>query len=177
MDGNAMISSATHLLIVFFFPAAMAMAASMDLFTMTIPNRLCAALVMGYFVLALLVGAPAMEIVQHLVCGLAILALTFIMFSLRWIGGGDAKLAAATALWFGWTPLAEYGLTSALAGGALTLAILVARRVNLPKLLSSQAWIARLHDARTGIPYGIALAAAGLMIYPETQIWQSIAVR
>ena len=34
-------------------------------------------------------------------------------------------------------------------------------------------WIERLHDARTGIPYGIALACAGLVIYPHTQIWRA----
>ena len=58
-----------------------------------------------------------------------------------------------------------------LAGGALTLAILFARRLPLPPLLSSQAWIARLHNAKTGIPYGIALALGGLAVYPQTQFW------
>ena len=59
---------------------------------------------------------------MHALCGAAMLVFTFALFNLGWIGGGDAKLAAATALWLGWTPLADYGLASALAGGALTLA-------------------------------------------------------
>jgi len=29
----------------------------------------------------------------------------------------------------------------------------------------------RLHDDKSGIPYGIALAAAGLIVYPSTRIW------
>jgi prepilin peptidase CpaA len=99
------------------------------------------------------------------------------MFNLGWIGGGDAKLAAATALWLGWTPLADYGLASALTGGALTLAILMARRLTLPPFLASHAWIARLHDAKTGIPYGIALALGGMIAYPETQLWLQFAAR
>ena len=45
--------------ILFFFPAAMALAASMDIVTMTIPNRICAGLAVGYFVLALAVGVPS----------------------------------------------------------------------------------------------------------------------
>jgi prepilin peptidase CpaA len=149
----------------------------MDLLTMTIPNRLSAALALGYFVVALLAGATMQEIALHAACGAAILVFTFVLFTLGWIGGGDAKLAAATALWLGWTPLADYGLVSALAGGALTVGILVARRIALPGFLASQTWIARLHNAKSGIPYGIALALGGMVVYPETQFWTMIGAR
>jgi prepilin peptidase CpaA len=158
--------------IVFFFPAAMALAASMDIVTMTIPNRVCAALAIGYLALALAVGVPPMAILIHLSCGAAMLALAFTMFSFGWIGGGDAKLAAATALWFGWGLIVDYSLSAAVYGGALTLLILLGRRFVLPVWLSRHVWIARLHDAKTGIPYGVALAAAGLMLYPQTEIWR-----
>ena len=43
--------------------------------------------------------------------------------------------------------------------------------------MSKQAWIARLHDAKTGIPYGIALAAAGVMVYPQTSLWVALSAR
>jgi prepilin peptidase CpaA len=152
----------------------MALAAAMDLLTMKIPNRLSAVVALGYFALALIAGRPLLEIGQHVLCGCAILALTFVLFNLRWIGGGDAKLAAATALWIGWSPLADYGIASALAGGVLTLTILAARRLALPQALASQAWIARLHNAKTGIPYGIALALGGLAVYPQTQVWTAL---
>jgi prepilin peptidase CpaA len=161
--------------IIIFFPAAMALAASMDLVTMTIPNRVCGALAIGYFVLAVAVGVPAGAILIHLSCGMAVLAAMFAMFALGWIGGGDAKLAAATALWLGWGLLFEYGASAAIYGGALTLFILFGRRFVLPTWLSRHAWIARLHDRKTGVPYGIALAAAGLALYPHTQIWQAAA--
>jgi prepilin peptidase CpaA len=104
------------------------------------------------------------------------LVVAFGMFSLGWIGGGDAKLAAATALWLGWTPLADYGLVSAIAGGALTFVILFARRLALPEILAKQSWIVRLHDAKAGVPYGIALALGGLIVYPETQFWSQLAI-
>jgi prepilin peptidase CpaA len=166
-----MLSTLPHQLMFLYFPAAMAIAAAMDLLTMTIPNRLSAALALGYFAMAFFAGASMHDVVIHTSCGLAMLVLTFGLFTLRWIGGGDAKLAAATALWLGWSPLADYGLVSAIAGGALTIAILFARRLPLPTALSSQAWIARLHNAKTGIPYGIALALGGLAVYPQTQFW------
>jgi prepilin peptidase CpaA len=41
--------------------------------------------------------------------------------------------------------------------------------------LSRHAWIARLHDSKTGVPYGVALAAAGMMFYPHTEIWRAAA--
>jgi len=160
---------------VFFFPAAMALAASMDVVTMTIPNRVCAALAIGYFILALALGLPAQTILVNLTCGAAVLAATFAMFSFGWIGGGDAKLAAAIALWLGWGALLDYSLSAAIYGGALTLLILLGRRQVLPQWLSRHAWIARLHDSKTGVPYGVALAAAGMMFYPQTEIWRAAA--
>jgi len=158
-----------------FFPAAMALAASMDVVTMTIPNRICAALAIGYVVLAFAVGLPAQTVLVNLSCGAAVLALTFTLFALGWIGGGDAKLAAAIALWLGWGALLDYSLSAAIYGGALTLLILLGRRQVLPQWLSRHAWIARLHDSKTGVPYGVALAAAGMMFYPQTEIWRAAA--
>jgi len=83
------------------FPLAMIFAALADLFTMTIPNRLSLALIGAYFLLAIYLRIPLETIALHVSCGLAMLLLTFMMFHFRWIGGGDAKLAAATALWLG----------------------------------------------------------------------------
>jgi len=152
-----------------FFPALMALSASMDLLTMTIPNRICAILVLGYFTLAATLRMPTEAIVLDLSCGLGILAIVFVMFSLGWIG--DAKLAAATALWLGWSSVLDFGVTAAICGGFLTLAILGARSMPLPAILERRAWIARLHHRKTGIPYGIALAAAGIAQYPHSHIW------
>ena len=113
--------------IVFFFPAAMALAASMDVVTMTIPNRVSAALAIGYLALALALGVPLQSIAIHVSCGAGVLAIAFALFSLGWIGGGDAKLAAATGLWFGWGLMLDYSLSAAIYGGALTVLILLGR--------------------------------------------------
>jgi prepilin peptidase CpaA len=107
-------------------------------------------------------------------CGLAILLITFGMFSFGWLGGGDAKLAAATAAWLGWTAILDYGLAAALFGGILTLILLGLRTVPLPAPLARVAWLARLHNASAGVPYGIALAAAGLMQFPNSSIWAAV---
>jgi prepilin peptidase CpaA len=159
------------------FPALMIFAAFSDLFTMTISNVVSMILVVCFFVLALSTGMPLATIGMHLACALAVLAVTFFFFTRGWIGGGDAKLASATALWLGFDLLLDYGLYAAMLGGALTLAILFMRRWPLPSFLSAREWIVRLHDRGNGVPYGIALAIAGLMLYPETAIWLTAAVR
>jgi prepilin peptidase CpaA len=105
---------------------------------------------------------------------LAILTITFAMFALGWLGGGDAKLAAATAAWLGWTAILDYGVAAALFGGVLTLILLGARMAPLPAVFGRIDWLKRLHNANAGVPYGIALAAAGLMQFPNSSIWAAV---
>jgi prepilin peptidase CpaA len=170
-DQRTMTSPLLHLSALAFFPALMALSASMDLLTFTIPNRICVSLALGYLVLAAPLGVPAADILLNMSCALAILALAFVMFNLGWVGGGDAKLAAATAMWLGWSSILDYGVAAAIFGGVLTLIILGARMAPLPAGLGRVPWVARLHDSKSGVPYGIALAAAGLMQYPGSGIW------
>ena len=155
------------------FPALMAFAASSDLFTMTISNRLSIALFLGFFAVAALIGMPFPDVGRHLVASAIVLVFAFGFFARGWIGGGDAKLAAATALWIGFSGLMDYLLVASIIGGALTLVILQARKWPLPHFLARQPWIVRLHAVDTGIPYGIALAVAGLIVYPETIFMQA----
>ena len=153
------------------FPFLMIYSGFSDLFTMTIPNRISLMLMAAFPVLAFAVGVPAATIGWHLTCGTGILALTFSMFAFGWIGGGDAKLAAATALWLGWDHMLDFGFIASLLGGVLTLFFLQIRRLPLTSALRSSVWIERLHNSANGVPYGIALAAAGLIVYPESAVW------
>jgi len=50
----------------------------------------------------------------------------------------------------------------------LTLAMIRFRLMPLPQALAEQEWVKRLHRLDGGVPYGIALAAAALLIYPDT---------
>jgi prepilin peptidase CpaA len=150
------------------FPALMAFAASSDLFTMTISNRISLALAGTFFVLAVITGMDAGQILSHTGAAFAVLVVAFVFFARGWIGGGDAKLAAATALWFGFDHLLDYFLYASLFGGALTLLMLRFRLLPLPDALAQQEWVRRLHRLDGGVPYGIALAAAALAVYPHT---------
>lgn len=150
------------------FPALMAFAASSDLFTMTISNRLSLALTGGFFLLTLVTGMSLTAIGMHLAAAALVLVICFGFFSQGWIGGGDGKLAAATALWFGFDYLLDYLVYASLFGGVLTILLIQFRKLPLPGPLARQTWILRLHEAGGGVPYGIALAAAALAVYPKT---------
>lgn len=158
-------------LLLAFFPLMMAFAASSDLLTMRISNKLSAGLAFGFAIAALIMAMPLNVFALHLGMGLVVLAVGFTFFAMGWIGGGDAKFAAATVLWLGLPQIMPFLVYSALLGGGLTLALLAARRLPLPQPLASVGWIDRLHDTRTGVPYGIALAAAGLMVYSQTEVF------
>ncbi len=153
------------------FPFLMAYAAASDLLTMLIPNRISLALLAGFAVLAASGVMSWSDLGLHLGAGAAVLTATFTLFAFGIIGGGDAKLAAATGLWLGFDGLIDYLLAASILGGALTLAILAARSQPLPPRIARLPFALHLHDSKTGIPYGIALAAAALIVLPETEVW------
>jgi prepilin peptidase CpaA len=150
------------------FPALMAFAAASDLFTMTISNRVSLALVAGFLVLAPLSGMSTTDLLLHLGAGATLLVIAFTCFAFGWIGGGDAKVASAAALWFGFAHLMNYLLYASIFGGVLTLALMQFRQWPLPYMLAGQPWLAQLHAKDSGVPYGIALALGALMVYPDT---------
>jgi prepilin peptidase CpaA len=170
IDGTSMLDLAALMV----FPALMAYAAASDLLTMTIPNKVSLALVLCFAVFAAGSGLPWQVVAMHAAAGALVLTVSFAMFACGWIGGGDAKLAAATALWLGFNTLMEYLLISTLAGGLLTLAILCLRGWPLPLFALRWEWLSRLHDKRSGVPYGIALAGAALVVYPHSPIWGGV---
>src|ERR1700679_951005 len=135
------------------FPALMAFAAASDLFTMTISNRVSLALVAGFFALALMSGMGLYDILSHLGAGAAVLVVAFGCFAMGWVGGGDAKVAASAALWFGFAHLMNYLVYASLFGGVLTLVLLQLRQWPLPYALAGQPWLLKLHAKERGIPH------------------------
>lgn len=155
-------------------PVLMAYAASSDLLTMRIANWLVAAVLASYVVLALITQIGWELIGWSALGAVVVLVIAFAFFAFGWIGGGDAKLVAATSLWVGLGLMLQYLIYAALLGGALTLIILALRRYPIPSWLARHKWIDRLHDNKSGVPYGIALAIAAILVYPETAIFQAL---
>jgi prepilin peptidase CpaA len=150
------------------FPALVAFAATSDLLTMKISNRVSLALVTGFLVLALLGRMGMHDILMHFAAGAAVLVVAFACFAIGQVGGGDAKVAASVALWLGFDHLLNYLVYVSLLGGALTVLLVLFRQWPLPSVLAGQVWLNRLHE-KPGVPYGIALALGALIVYPETE--------
>jgi prepilin peptidase CpaA len=159
-------------LLILIFPGAMVLAAVSDLVTMTISNWISIVLAAGFAVLAVWAGLGWSDVGLHVLVGFIALAAGFTCFAFNWIGGGDAKLFAAISLWLGWPDVLSYVLLASIFGGMFTVALLALNHIPLPAGLTRHAWIARLHTLKDGVPYGFALAAAGLVVYPHS-IWMT----
>lgn len=150
------------------FAAATLWAALTDLTTMKIRNELVLFLLAVYAALAPLAGFGAIEIGLSAVFAFGILVCMFIFFALGWIGGGDAKFSAVVALWLGADYAPFFVLYTALFGGIVTLILLQFRMIPLPASCRRMPWIVKLHRPGVGVPYGIAIASAGLFTFVKT---------
>ncbi|PDV87355.1 peptidase [Rhizobium sp. H4] len=157
--------------ILLVFPLCLAFAAFSDLFTMTIPNRVSLILIASFLVLAPFSGFGLQAIGMHLAAAAIVLAACFALFAFNVMGGGDAKLLTATALWFGLNQsLALLMADVAAVGGLITLLILLVRTqsntilaIGLP--VPNSVLLAKK------IPYGIAIAIGGFMAFPYSPIF------
>lgn len=155
-------------ILILSFPLLLLVAAFRDLTTYTIENWISVALFAAFILTVPFLGFGLSQIGVHFLVFLIALVIVMAMFAMGWIGGGDAKLFAATALWMGWPDVANYALYSALFGGGLTLFLLMARHAWLPGI--GPDWSDRLMSDGGDVPYGIALAAGGLAAFPASAV-------
>ncbi len=161
--------------VLLLFPAALMIAAVSDVLTMTIPNRLSLALIAAFPIAAFMAGLPMATALMHLAAFAIVLVLCFGLFSVNLLGGGDAKLLATSALWIGMDQLLPFVVMVTLFGGALAVLILAFRRLPVSALPVPE-WTLRLQKSGGGIPYGLAICAGGLYIYPKTEIFRALVV-
>jgi prepilin peptidase CpaA len=153
------------------FALLLIVAAVKDALTMKIPNWISLALVGAFAVIAPFLLPPAV-LGMNLLIGLGALVVGFAFFALKWLGGGDAKLLAASSLWVGWSGLPEFLIWTALAGGALALALMTARKAAffLPVVIGEGA-LGRLLAPEGDMPYGVAIAVGGLAAFPSSAVF------
>ena len=166
-----MFDSVLQIVVLTVFPITMVLAAFSDLFTMTVSNRLTGGLAAAFFVVAPLSGMGFETLGIHVAVCLGMLVFCIAMFAMGWVGGGDAKLIAATALWLGPAPLIYYLVMATLVGGVMAIMLLKFRTMPLPVWAGQQPWVTRLHRADSGAPYCIALAIGGLSAYPTSELF------
>jgi len=167
-----------HLLLtlpILIFPALVITAALRDVVSYTIPNWISAALVAAFPVAALAQGLPLQTMGINLGVGVAALILGMVMFAMRWIGGGDAKLFAAAALWLGWPAVPVYLGVTGIAGGAVAVGLLSLRSPLVAGyVVNSPAWLRRLAEPGENVPYGVAIAVGGLAAFPASALMQGL---
>ncbi len=160
--------------ILVIFPLCMAVAAFSDLFTMTIPNRVSVILLASFIIVAPLAGLSLVEIGWHLLAGLCVFAVVFVLFALNTMGGGDAKVLTASAVWFGFNDSQiVYMGNVAVIGGALTILILLIRsQRNLITAIGLPIPRTLLQEKK--IPYGIAIGIGGFVSYPASPLMEMV---
>jgi prepilin peptidase CpaA len=151
------------------FPFAMAFAALSDMLTMTIANRVSVLLIASFALVAPFTGMDMTAYAMHFAAGGTVLAVTFGLFAFGGMGGGDAKLLTAVAVWCGWSNvLMEFVLYAAVFGGWLTLGLVMYRGTHLAEAAGARfEFLERLGRKDVGIPYGIAIGASGLLVAPS----------
>jgi len=157
-------------LIVMIFAGTMLTAAAKDATSMTIPNWISLAVIAGFFLLLPFTWAGWDVFSEHLLVGLAFFVAGFVMFALGWLGGGDAKLMAATGLWWQWDDATIYIVYTTFLGGALALLLVFGRKFIPERVLTAQ-WAYHLFRDEKKMPYGLALAGGALLTLPKSDIF------
>ncbi|MGD9914205.1 MAG: prepilin peptidase [Rhizobiaceae bacterium] len=155
------------------FPFCMAFAAVSDMLSMTIANRTSLLLVVTFAMVAPFTGMDWAQYGMHFAAAALVLAVTFGLFAIGGMGGGDAKLMTATALWIGFDILlVQYLVATAMVGGVLAIAIMSYRKSALAVFTGGNVFLRNFADPKVGVPYAIALGIAGLIVFPQTPLMQ-----
>ena len=138
--------------------------AVIDVRTFTISNRLNATVALLAPLYWWSIHLPLWpDIAIQIGVAAAVFGLLAITFVIGMMGGGDVKLAAALALWFSPASTVKFLVIMSLAGGVLTIIVLIAHRLRPGKIKNS--------DGETGgkpeIPYGVAIAIGALWILAQ----------
>jgi prepilin peptidase CpaA len=155
-------------------PILVVVAALTDLTRMKIPNWISASLIVAFFPVAFAAGLSPLSVATHLGLGALLLLGGMVLFALRVVGGGDAKLIAATGLWLGSAAIFPFLVWTAILGGAFSLVLLLGRGRAQPYLAGAPAWVSTLFSAKGDIPYGVAICGGTLMAFPSSAIFQQV---
>jgi len=153
------------------FVMGMLVAAYTDALTMTIPNWISVMVLGAFLLITPFVWQSWAVFGEHLLVGLSVFLFGFALFAFGWLGGGDAKLMAATAFWWQWPDLLMYAVYTTIGGGLIAMFILVGRKF-VPVQVLSADWLHRLVKDEKRMPYGLALAFGALITLPYSAIFE-----
>lgn len=152
------------------FAGAMVYSALRDVLTMQVSDRVVLMLLGLFPILAPLSGWTLESMLLSTALAMIVFFASVGFFALGWMGGGDGKLITVSVLWLGTDQTVGFIFYTALVGGLCTACLLGFRRLALPLVWQSKAWIVRLHRPENGAPYAVAIGSAGLIVLPHT-LW------
>jgi prepilin peptidase CpaA len=150
------------------FPLLLTVAATADVLSRRIPNPLIIALLVCFFPVAWFSGMATDQIALHAGTAICVLFIGYVLFSCGLCGGGDAKLIATAALWLGPAGVVPMVVLTVLAGGLLSLVVMLWSLVNMEAELRDSKLLSRLGWIRPKVPYGYAIAAGSLLAFGES---------
>lgn len=156
------------------FPLLMIVAGTGDALSMRIPNWLTLLIALAFFPMAFMTGMPWSMVGLHVLVGLGLFGLGFVLFALGLFGGGDSKLLAAAGLWLGWADLMPFLVMTALAGGVLALCVAAWSAINVVSEIKEGPVFRHLGTIKPNVPYGYAFAIGALLAFPQSW-WMAVA--
>ncbi len=157
-----------HFLSISLFPLLMIVAGVGDALSFRIPNWLTLSIAAAFFPLALATGMPLEAFGLHVLTGVILFVVGFVMFSAGLFGGGDAKLLAAAGLWFGSAHAIPFLVFTVVTGGILALIVALWSIIGLYFEIHDGPWLKKITSLRPNVPYGYAFAVGALLAFPQT---------
>ncbi len=167
-----------HSTLMSIYVAFVLYAAWSDARELRIPNWVSLVLLAAFVPIVVVAGLGLEAIAWHGAAGFLLLAMGFVLFALGYFGGGDAKLMAVCALWVGWHGLFVFVMAVLLAGGVLSVLVILLRAGlgMWPTWLVSRAQ--GLFTPNKAVPYGLAIAVGALVALPKMDLlpgaWQAL---
>ena len=162
-----------HILSLAILPTLLIGAATSDVMTYRIPNWLTLLTAALFFPMALATALPLAAYTWHILGGLLLFLIGFILFQFNLLGGGDAKMMAAAGLWFGMGNVMHFMTGAAIAGLIQVTFMVLWSLFMLSTEISGEGsklsgfW-ARLRPMSPNVPFGFAIALGGIVAFRDT---------
>ena len=161
----------SYWLSVLVFIGVLIAAAIADFCTLKIPNWCSFVIAVVFVLFAHNLNMPLSEILTHYGTGVIVYLLGLGLVLRGVVGGGDVKLLSTTCIWAGPNMLAELLISTAILGGMLALVVICMRKTLSERLNGwKPLWLNPPEGTSIGIPYGVAIAVAGLLLVSQITI-------
>ena len=129
-----------------------------DVRSLRIPNT-HALVILGCFIPAWLATPAAFgPFWPHMEAMGIVFIITYIMFCLGMMGGGDSKLGTALGLWVGLKGSLPFVFYMAVMGGLLGAITLLLQKKKPFKNPRPGSWIEQVQSGQNAVPYGVAIS-------------------